>query len=178
MGASHRCGHPRTSCGWRWPNPYTILPLSGAPLTTPLASGALCLYVCLPAGFASVVFSLSRNALVCARVLQARRVVVLRADVALWATDDISQRGAALQVDLARHTTINRPKLEPGDPVRIPFGSGLRRQRANGNREAVAKNSLGKVVSCANGYYTVALQGGSATGKFRRSELELLPRTS
>jgi hypothetical protein len=115
---------------------------------------------------------------VCARVLQARRVVVLRADVALWATDDISQRGAALQVDLARHTTINRPKLEPGDPVRIPFGSGLRRQRANGNREAVAKNSLGKVVSCANGYYTVALQGGSATGKFRRSELELLPGPS
>jgi len=69
-----------------------------------------------------------------------------------------------------------RPDVKPGDLVRIPHGKrafakcATARQQA---RVAVSKNSCGRVVSCANGYYTVSLEGES-TCKFRRSELQLL----
>lgn len=107
---------------------------------------------------------------------QARRVVVLRADVALWSTDDLSQRGAELQVSLAKRTAADCQRLQPGDRVRIPFGKRAFAQCTTAKqqaRAAVVENSSGRVVSCANGYYTVSLDGGG-TCKFRRSELELL----
>lgn len=101
---------------------------------------------------------------------------MIRADVALWATDEVSKRGAALQISLARRAVAGSQKLKPGDLVRIPHGKrafakcATARQQA---RVAVSKNSCGRVVSCANGYYTVSLEGES-TCKFRRSELQLL----
>ena len=107
---------------------------------------------------------------------QARRVVVLRADVALWASDEVSKHGAALQVSLARRTVAEAQKLKPGDRVRIPHGKRAFASCASSRqqpRAAVPKNSCGQVVSCANGYYTVLLEGES-TCKFRRSELQLL----
>lgn len=103
-------------------------------------------------------------------------MVVLREDVALWSTDDVSRRGAELQVSLAKRTVADCQKLQPGDRVRIPLGKRAfaectaAKQQA---RAAVAENSSGRVVNCANGYYTVSLEGGD-TCKFRRSELELL----
>lgn len=104
-------------------------------------------------------------------------MVVLRADVALWATDEVSKRGATLQINFARYSVANSQKLRPGDRVRIPFGkrafakcTAARQQP----RAAVPKNSLGRVVSCANGYYTVSIDGGGSTCKLRRSDVELL----
>lgn len=103
-------------------------------------------------------------------------MVVLRADVALWASDEVSKRGAALQASLARRAVADVQKLKPGDRVRIPHGKRAFTSCATGRqqaRAAVAKNSSGRVVSCSNGYYTVSLEGETMC-KFRRSELQLL----